>query len=63
MYGAPGFVKTADDMFVAQVNASLCKGCGTCGAWCPSGAITMNHYTDGQIDAMIEAVFSGGGEK
>jgi heterodisulfide reductase subunit A len=42
----------------ARINASLCKGCGTCGSWCPSGAITCEHFTDRQVHAMIDAFFA-----
>jgi heterodisulfide reductase subunit A len=42
----------------AEVNPALCKGCGTCTAACPSGAIRSQHYTDGQIAAMIEEYLS-----
>jgi heterodisulfide reductase subunit A len=35
----------------------LCKGCGTCASWCPSGAITSRHFTDKQVTAMIDAFF------
>jgi len=34
--------------------AALCKGCGTCAAQCPRGAITMLGFTDDQIMAQIE---------
>ena len=37
----------------AEVNPALCKGCGTCTSTCVSGAILSQHYTDGQIAAMI----------
>jgi heterodisulfide reductase subunit A len=37
----------------AEVNPALCKGCGTCTSTCASGAIDSQHYTDGQIAAMI----------
>jgi heterodisulfide reductase subunit A len=39
----------------AKVISALCKGCGVCGATCPKHAITMNHFTDEQIDAQIDA--------
>ncbi len=42
----------------AQVNPALCKGCGTCTSACPSGAMKSQHYTDGQIVAMIEEYLS-----
>ena len=42
----------------AEVNPALCKGCGTCTSTCTSGAITSQHYTDGQIAAMITEYLS-----
>ncbi len=42
----------------SEVNPALCKGCGTCTATCPSGAIRSQHYTDGQIAAMIHEYLS-----
>jgi heterodisulfide reductase subunit A len=44
-------------VWTAAINPSLCKGCGTCASWCPSGAITAHHFSDGQISAMIDAFF------
>ncbi len=41
---------------VASINKASCKGCGTCVAWCPSGAITARHFTDEQIDVMLETM-------
>ena len=54
-FQAPQLVDVAGGEPVARINASLCKGCGTCAAWCPSGAIASRHFTDRQIGAMIDA--------
>jgi len=47
-----------DGKRVSNVNEAVCKGCGTCGAACPSGAIAMHPFTDEQILAQVEALFS-----
>jgi len=41
---------------VSVVNAAVCKGCGTCVANCPSGAITQLNFRDEQILAQISAI-------
>jgi heterodisulfide reductase subunit A len=43
----------------AEVNPVLCKGDGLCNAVCPSGAISLKHYTDDELAAQIDAVVSG----
>ena len=40
----------------ARVNAVLCKGCGTCVAACPAGAISGTAFSDDQIMAQIEGL-------
>jgi heterodisulfide reductase subunit A len=44
----------------AETIVASCKGCGVCGAGCPERAISMQHFTDqqlfAQIDALLEAV-------
>ncbi len=57
-FRAPQLVETAPGSYTARINASLCKGCGTCASWCPSGAITAKHFTDVQVQAMIDAFFA-----
>jgi heterodisulfide reductase subunit A2 len=43
---------------VSVVNSALCKGCGTCVAACPAGAIMARNFTDEQIYAQIEGMLS-----
>ena len=45
---------------VARVNEGLCKGCGACSVACPTRAVTMRHFTNEQIVAMLEALMQGG---
>jgi heterodisulfide reductase subunit A len=40
----------------AQVITAACAGCGTCAGECRFEAITMRHFTDQQIYAMIDSV-------
>lgn len=35
---------------------AACAGCGTCGAECAFGAITMRHFTDEQIMAQVDSL-------
>jgi len=42
----------------AYVNPAMCKGCGCCTVSCPVSAIKSQHYTDGQISAMIQEYLS-----
>jgi heterodisulfide reductase subunit A len=50
----------------AENIAASCKGCGVCGAGCPEKAISMQHYTDeqifAQIDALLEPILSAAEE-
>jgi len=39
----------------AVVNPVLCKGDGLCNAKCPTGAITLKHFTDDEILSQIDA--------
>jgi len=56
-FRAPALSEHGGGLWLAEINATLCKGCGTCAAWCPSGAIAARHFTDGQVNAMIDAYF------
>jgi heterodisulfide reductase subunit A len=40
----------------ARTIPASCKGCGVCGGGCPEAAITMQHFTDRQIFAQIDAL-------
>jgi NADPH-dependent glutamate synthase beta subunit-like oxidoreductase len=42
----------------AWIDPSVCTGCGTCAALCPSDAIAAGYGTDAQIEGMIEAVLT-----
>jgi heterodisulfide reductase subunit A len=39
----------------AAVNPVLCKGDGLCNAKCPTGAITLKHFTDEELESQIDA--------
>ncbi len=43
---------------ISKINRALCKGCGTCASWCPTGAIRALHFTESQIESMIDAALS-----
>jgi heterodisulfide reductase subunit A len=55
-YHAPELVDVEPGMQAADINQALCKGCGTCASWCPTGAIAAQHFTDKQINSMLEAL-------
>jgi heterodisulfide reductase subunit A len=55
-YHAPSLVDIAPGLRAAQINQALCKGCGTCASWCPTGAIVALHFTDEQINSMLDAL-------
>lgn len=57
-YGAIDFHDTRQGK-KAVVNPILCKGDGLCNAKCPTGAISLEHYTDEQLFRQIDAAVSG----
>jgi len=52
-YGAPALHPLWN---VSRVNAVLCKGCGACAVTCPSKAIRLQHFTEEQVLAQIDAL-------
>jgi heterodisulfide reductase subunit A-like polyferredoxin len=40
----------------AVVTQALCTGCGACNAACPTGAASLAHFRDRQINAVIQAL-------
>jgi len=57
-YGAIEFVDTAKGR-KAWVNPVLCKGDGVCNTKCPTGAITLKHFTDDELLSQIDAAMPG----
>lgn len=53
-YGALDVEETADGRKVKLISA-LCKGCGVCAATCYRHAISINSFTDVQIEAQVHA--------
>lgn len=58
-FHAPSLEEVGPGLRAARINQALCKGCGTCAGWCPTGAIAAIHFTDEQIDAIMEALLAG----
>jgi len=58
-YHAPTLEETVNGLSAAQINPALCKGCGTCASWCPTGAVVAMHFTDEQINSMMDALLAG----
>ena len=53
----PYDIPSVDEHSHAVIDPAECHGCGTCVAECPGKAITLAHFTDGQLIAKIEALF------
>jgi heterodisulfide reductase subunit A len=53
-YGAIEFHDTPQGK-KARVNPILCKGDGLCNSKCPTGAISLKHFTDEEIFCQIDA--------
>jgi heterodisulfide reductase subunit A2 len=52
-YGAPALHPLWG---ISRINAVLCKGCGACASACPSKAIRLQHFTEEQVLAQIDAL-------
>ncbi len=54
-----GAVQLVEDRWGAQkaeVLPTVCQGCGVCVVTCPQGAVQLNHFTDNQILAEVNAL-------
>jgi heterodisulfide reductase subunit A len=40
----------------AEVIETVCQGCGICAVTCPQGAVQLEHFTDNQILAEVDAL-------
>lgn len=49
-------VISKNGVMVSTVNETLCKGCGACAVACPSGAMSIKHFTRQQILNMVDAL-------
>ena len=45
---------TQEGKKLAEVTEALCTGCGVCNVACPTGAASLAHFRDEQINVMIE---------
>ena len=57
-YGALEIVKTEKGRKVRVISVA-CKGCGVCAATCYQHALSINSYTDQQVEEQIRAFLSG----
>ena len=54
-----GAIKAVTDRWgnlKAEVIETVCQGCGICTVTCPQGAIQLEHFTDNQILAEVNAL-------
>ncbi len=49
-----------EEKLVAKISKDLCVGCGLCPSSCPTKAITMQHFTNQQIVAQVQAALKEG---
>lgn len=53
IFEAVNIIRTDEGLQSAKVTEGLCTGCGVCNAVCPTGAASLSHFEDDQINAMI----------
>jgi heterodisulfide reductase subunit A len=56
VFHAPTLISNGRMIPVSSINEALCKGCGVCAVTCPTGAISIRHFTRQQILAELEAL-------
>ncbi|MHA1145286.1 MAG: hydrogenase iron-sulfur subunit [Candidatus Helarchaeota archaeon] len=57
-YGAITMKENEQGELKSLVIESVCKGCGVCAAGCPADAITIKHFTNQQINNMIDVALT-----
>jgi heterodisulfide reductase subunit A len=57
-FGALEVVEKPDGRQVVEVTEALCKGCGSCAATCPSGAMEQKGFKSEQLLEAVEAAIA-----
>ncbi|MBT3224835.1 MAG: FAD-dependent oxidoreductase [Deltaproteobacteria bacterium] len=50
LYSAPKLINRGSGVYISKIDEDLCRGCGVCPSVCPSSAITINYFSDSQLD-------------